>query len=276
MFLKTVPPAVAIHSEWRSSKSCSLPLYFNDSASDSDLASVSGTPFPQKIQMIIESLHSTQSSGMSENEQAEKAAHSSHEAGYKGQMRLMDMSTRTRRSGSDAKLQNNRSDTGDDSDSDDSVDRGIEEAIQEYLKEKVDHKRKGDPVTSSPPAPKLQRREPDAPKQQTHSSSAKVLTASNHIQRLSSGMVALKKKVKKKQLSKENPFKKADASKVSPLKSLPPPRAKKGSSSSSEMDKSPPRLVIKEEEEWLDSSSDDGIEEEIQRFQQEKKRKAGR
>lgn len=273
MFLKTVPPAVAIHSEWRSSKSCSLPLYFNDSASDSDLASVSGTPFPQKIQMIIESLHSTQSSGMSENEQAEKAAHSSHEAGYKGQMRLMDMSARTRRSGSDTKLQNNRSDTGDDSDSDDSVDRGIEEAIQEYLKEKVDHKRKGDPVTGSPPAPKLQRREPDAPKQQTHSSSAKVLTASNHIQRLSSGMVALKKKVKKKQLSKENPFKKADASKVSPLKSLPPPRAKKGSSSSSEMDKSPPRLVIKEEEEWLDSSSDDGIEEEIQRFQQEKKEK---
>ncbi|XP_056302011.1 protein phosphatase 1 regulatory subunit 26 isoform X2 [Danio aesculapii] len=273
MFLKTVPPAVAIHSEWRSSKSCSLPLYFNDSASDSDLASVSGTPFPQKIQMIIESLHSTQSSGMNENEQAEKAAHSSHEAGYKGQMRLMDMSARTRRSGSDTKLQNNRSDAGDDSDSDDSVDRSIEEAIQEYLKEKVDHKRKGDPVTSSPPAPKLQRREPDAPKQQTHSSSAKVLTASNHIQRLSSGMVALKKKVKKKQLSKENPFKKADASKVLPVKSLPPPRAKKGSSSSSEMDKSPPRLVIKEEEEWLDSSSDDGIEEEIQRFQQEKKEK---
>uniref|UniRef100_A0A671P884 Protein phosphatase 1 regulatory subunit 26-like n=2 Tax=Sinocyclocheilus anshuiensis TaxID=1608454 RepID=A0A671P884_9TELE len=278
MFLKTVPPVVAIHSEWRSNKSCSLPLFFNDSASDSDLASVSGTPIPQKIQMIIESLHSTQSSDMSENVQTEKAAHSSHEAGYKGQMRLMDTSARSRRIGVDTKLQTARSDTGDVSDSDDSVDRGIEEAIQEYLKEKVDHKRKGDPMTSLPPAPKLQRREPtvpDAAKQHTHSSSGKVLTASNHIQRALSGTQPqpLKKKVKKKKLSKENPFKKADTSKVLPIKSLPPPRAKKGSSSSSEMDRSPPRLVIKEEEEWLDSSSDDGIEEEIQRFQQEKKEK---
>ncbi|XP_026052614.1 protein phosphatase 1 regulatory subunit 26-like [Carassius auratus] len=276
MFLKTVPPVVAIHSEWRSNKSCILPLFFNDSASDSDLASVSGTPIPQKIQMIIESLHSTQSSDMSENMQTEKASHSSHEADYKGQMRLMDTSARSRRTGPDTKPQLGRSDTGDDSDSDDSVDRGIEEAIQEYLKEKVDHKRKGDPMASSPPAPKLQRREPtvqDAAKQHTHSTSGKVLIASNNIQRALSGTQPLKKKVKKKKLSKENPFKKADTSKVLPVKSLPPPRAKKGSSSSSEMDRSPPRLVIKEEEEWLDSSSDDGIEEEIQRFQQEKKQK---
>ncbi|XP_051733046.1 protein phosphatase 1 regulatory subunit 26 [Ctenopharyngodon idella] len=276
MFLKTVPPVVAIHSEWRSSKSCSLPLFFNDSASDSDLASVSGTPLPQKIQMIIESLHSTQSSDMSENVQTEKAAHSSHEAGYKGQMQCMDTSVRSRGAGADTKLQTARADTGDDSDSDDSVDRGIEEAIQEYLKEKVDHKRKGDLVTSSPPAPKLQRREPTVPeaaKPHTHSSSAKVLTASNHIQRALSGTLALKKKVIKKKLSKENPFKKADSSKVLPVKSLPLPRTKKGSSSSSEMDRSPPRLVIKEEEECLDSSSDDGIEEEIQRFQQEKREK---
>lgn len=276
MFLKTVPPVVAIHSEWRSSKSCSLPLFFNDSASDSDLASVSGTPIPQKIQMIIESLHCTQSSDMSENGQPEKAAHSSHEAGYKGQLRCMDTAARPRRAGVDTKLQSARVNTGDDSDSDDSVDRGIEEAIQEYLKEKVDHKRKGDLETSSPPAPKLQKREPtvpDAAKKQTHSSSAKVLTASNHIQRALSGTLALKKKVMKKKLSKENPFKKADSSKVLPVKSLPLPRAKKGSSSSSEMDKTPPRLVIKEEEEYVNSSSDDGIEEEIQKFQQEKRDK---
>ncbi|XP_067279513.1 protein phosphatase 1 regulatory subunit 26 isoform X2 [Pseudorasbora parva] len=276
MFLKTVPPVVAIHSEWRSSKSCSLPLFFNDSASDSDLASVSGTPIPQKIQMIIESLHCTQSSDMSENGQPEKAAHSSQEAGYKGQLRCMDTAARSRRAGADTKLQSARVNNGDDSDSDDSVDRGIEEAIQEYLKEKVDHKRKGDLVTSSPPAPKLQRREPtvpDAAKKQTHSTSAKVLTASNHIQKALSGTLALKKKVMKKKLSKENPFKKADSSKVLPVKSLPLPRAKKGSSSSSEMDRTPPRLIIKEEEELLNSSSDDGIEEEIQRFQQEKRDK---
>ncbi|XP_051533283.1 protein phosphatase 1 regulatory subunit 26-like [Myxocyprinus asiaticus] len=276
MFLKTVPPVLAIHAEWRSSKSCSLPLFFNDSASDSDLASASGTPFPQKIQMIIESLHSTQSSDMSDNVQTEKAAHSSHETGFKSQMRVMDMSVISRRQGTETKLWNAGSDTGEDSDSDDSVDRGIEEAIQEYLKEKVDHKRKGDPVTSPSPAPKLQRREPsvpDAAKQHTHSSSGKVLTASNHIQKASTGVLPLKKKVKKKKLSKENPFKKTDTSKVLPMKIPPPSRGKKGSSSSSEMDRSPSRLVIKEEEEWLDSSSDDGIEEEIQRFQQEKKDK---
>lgn len=265
MFLKTVPPAVAIHSEWRSSKSCSLPLFFNDSASDSDLASVNGTPIPQKIQMIIESLHSTQASDMTDNGQD---AHSSHEAGYKGQARLADTSVRSWRT--DARRQTAGSDTEEDSNSDDSVDRGIEEAIQEYLKEKVDHKRKGDPATGSPPAAKLQRREqsvPDAAKQHTHSSSGKVLTASNHIQRAASTQ-PLKTKVQKR-LSKENPFKKADVSKSLPVKSPHLSRCKKGSSSSSEMDRSPPRLVIKEE--LLDSSSDDGIEEEIQRFQQAKK-----
>ncbi|XP_051960035.1 protein phosphatase 1 regulatory subunit 26 [Xyrauchen texanus] len=276
MFLKTVPPVLAIHTEWRSSKSCSLPLFFNDSASDSDLASASGTPLPQKIQMIIESLHSTQSSDMSDNVQTEKAAHSSHETGFKSQMRVMDMSVISRPQGTETKLWKDGSDTGEDSDSDDSVDRGIEEAIQEYLKEKVDHKRKGDPVTNASPVPKLQRMEqsmPDTAKQHTHSSSGKVLTASNHIQKVSTGVLPLKKKVKKKKLSKEDPFKKADTSKVLPMKIPPSSRGKKGSSSSSEMDRSPPRLVIKEEEEWLDSSSDDGIEEEIQRFQQEKKDK---
>nr|XP_055035966.1 protein phosphatase 1 regulatory subunit 26 isoform X1 [Misgurnus anguillicaudatus]XP_055035967.1 protein phosphatase 1 regulatory subunit 26 isoform X2 [Misgurnus anguillicaudatus] len=269
MFLKTVPPAVAIHSEWRSSKGCSLPLFFNDSASDSDLASVSGTPIPQKIQMIIESLHCTQSSDMSDNVPNEKAAHSSHEAGNKGQAWLVDRSQRI-----DAKRQTVVSDTGEDSDSDDSVDRGIEEAIQEYLKERVDHKRKGDLVTSPSPAAKLPRREPNASevaKQHTHSSGGKVLTASNHIQRASTETQPLKKKVKKKKLSKENPFKKADVSTGLPVKSPILSRTKKGSSSSSEMDRSPPRLIIKEEDEWPDSSSDDGIEQEIQKFQQEKK-----
>lgn len=266
MFLKTIPPAVAIHSEWRSSKSCILPLFFNDSASDSDLASVNGTPIPQKIQMIIESLHSTQSSDMTDNGED---AHSSHETGYKGQARLADTSERSCRT--DARRQAAGSDTGEDSDSDDSVDRGIEEAIQEYLKEKVDHKRKGDPVMGSSPAAKLQRREPSAPdaaKQLAHSGSGKVLTASNHIQKATSTQ-PLKEKVKKKSLSKENPFKKVEVSKSLPVKSPPQSRCKKGSSSSSEMDRSPPRLVIKEE--LLDSSSDDGIEEEITRFKQEKK-----
>ncbi|KAJ8261348.1 hypothetical protein COCON_G00170710 [Conger conger] len=46
-----------------------------------------------------------------------------------------------------------------DSDSDDSVDRGIEEAIQEYLKKKGDHKRKVEPTASPSPVPKHLKRE---------------------------------------------------------------------------------------------------------------------
>ncbi|TRY64892.1 hypothetical protein DNTS_024596 [Danionella cerebrum] len=264
MFLKTVPPAVAIRSEWRPSKSCSLPLFFNDSASDSDRASVGGTPFPHKIQMIIDSLQSTsESSDMNENMQPEKPANSSQGASFKSQIRLMDMSSRSR---TDVKRQTTRSESGDDSDSDDSVDRSIEEAIQEYLKEKVDHKRKGDPMTSSPPPPKLQCKEqtvPDAAIQQTHSGSAKVLSTSNHIQRLSL------KKVKKTNPNKEHISTKRDDL---PVASLSPTERNK-CSSSSEMERSPPHLVIKEEKEWVDSSSDDGIEEEIKRFQMEKREK---
>ncbi|XP_036443376.1 protein phosphatase 1 regulatory subunit 26 isoform X2 [Colossoma macropomum] len=280
MFLKTVPPVVAVHSEWRSGKSFSLPLCFNDSASDSDFTSASGTPIPHKVQMIIDSLRSTQSSDMSDNVQADAGAQSAldlaRHTGHKAKPRHVEALSRSRWTASDcSKLQAAGLVASEGSDSDDSVDRGIEEAIQEYLKEKVDHQRKGEPATSPLQTLKVsQRREPDSPKQLSHSNSNKVLTASNNDQKCSKGiqpLVTLKKT--KKKPSKENPFRKTDAAKTSPAKAPPSSGVRKASSSSSlGVDRTPPPLHIKEEEESsLDSSSDDGIEEAIQKFQQEQK-----
>ncbi|XP_017577547.1 protein phosphatase 1 regulatory subunit 26 [Pygocentrus nattereri] len=279
MFLKTVPPVVAVHSEWRSGKSFSLPLCFNDSASDSDFTSASGTPITHKVQMIIDSLCSTQSSEMSDSVQANAGAQSAldlaRHTGHKAKPRHVEALSRSRWAASDcSKLQAAGLVASEGSDSDDSVDRGIEEAIQEYLKEKVDHQRKGEPAMSPLPTPKVtQRREPETPKQLSHSNSNKVLTASNHDQKCSKGiqpLVTLKKA--KKKPSKENPFRKMDAAKTSPAKAPPSSGARKASSSSLGADRTPPPLHIKEEEESSqDSSSDDGIEEEIQRFQQEQK-----
>ncbi|KAL6470818.1 hypothetical protein MHYP_G00219370 [Metynnis hypsauchen] len=280
MFLKTVPPVVAVHSEWRSSKSFSLPLCFNDSASDSDFTSASGTPIPHKVQMIIDSLCSAQSSEMSDGVQANAGAPSAldlaRHAGHKAKPRHAEALSRSRWTASDcSKLQAAGLVASEGSDSDDSVDRGIEEAIQEYLKEKVDHQRKGEPATSPLPTPKVtQRRESETPRQLSHSNSNKVLTASNHDQKCSKGiqpLVTLKKT--KKKPSKENPFRKTDAAKTTPAKAPPSSGVRKASPSSSlGVDRTPPPLHIKEEEESsLDSSSDDGIEEEIQRFQQEQK-----
>ncbi|XP_076835608.1 protein phosphatase 1 regulatory subunit 26 isoform X2 [Brachyhypopomus gauderio] len=265
MFLKTVPPVVAVHSEWMSGKSFNLPLCFNDSTSDSDSASASGATIPHKVQMIIDSLRSTQSSDMSDNPRAPLDLQ--RHAGRK--LKPCHAGARARPSRPEAgggQLHPAGLDASDGSDSDDSVDRGIEEAIQEYLKEKVDHKRRGEATTSPVQGPKVQRRDfgvPDASAQLMLSDATKVLTASNHIQKGSKAdqpLAALKKK--KKKPSKENP----DAAKTSS-------EVQKAPSSCSLLagQMSPPLRVNVEDEELLDSSSDDGIEEAIQRFQREQK-----
>ncbi|XP_030623785.1 protein phosphatase 1 regulatory subunit 26 [Chanos chanos] len=292
MFLKNVPPVVAVHTEWRSctpNKSYSLPLYFNDSASDTDLASTTtGTPIRQKVQMIIESLRSTQSSiEMSDEAQTDRTGQSSHELSrqptHKGKVQHLDLVGRSNTGTTDKNAQVKGSDLdldSQDSDSDDSVDRGIEEAIQEYLREKVDHKRKAEPSASSPSrAPKILRNDPGVSenlKQQQQSDSNKLLTASNHVQKsVKAGAqpsATLKKHVKKKKLSKENPLKKTDISKPLAASALPSSGLKKASSGfSPPKDRPQPLSMLKVEEEPLDSSSDDGIEEAIQKYQQEKK-----
>lgn len=302
MFLKSVPPAVAIHSDWRNVGSVSgvgggapqslgLPLCFNDS--DSSLSN-SGTPIRHKVQMIIETLRTTQSSvDMSDGGQMEgtgSAAHSSRES-----LRQPGRKMKTGPSGSrgaaaaavDCRLPPPHhpctipESQDSDSDSDSSVDRGIEEAIQEYLKERVDPKRKAEasPVSVSP-AVKLPRRDvavvaADAPRPQSGSDGNKVLTASNHIPKNSKGAVTpvanQKKKLKKKRPSKENPVKKPAMTMLSFFKKLPSLDQRGASSTLPHPDKAQPSLVVKAEEPLdTSSSSDDGIEEEIQRYQQQK------
>ncbi|KAG7320966.1 hypothetical protein KOW79_015381 [Hemibagrus wyckioides] len=254
MFLKTVPPVVAVHSEWRSGKSLSLPLCFNDSASDSDFVSSSGTPIPHKVQMIIDSLCSTQSSDMSNevNSSAQSALSLPKPTcgGHKSCRRAATESSKLRAFGSDAT---------EGSDSDDSVDRGIEEAIQEYLKEKVDQKVKREPVEDPMQIPKVQQEGncmPDAPKQLMHST--KVLTTSNPTLKGSKGIQPLVGLKKKKKTIKE---------KTLPTKAPP---SSGTSSCLPQVDCTSASLRIKEED-LMDSSSDDGIEEAIQKFQQEEK-----
>ncbi|XP_029505304.2 protein phosphatase 1 regulatory subunit 26-like isoform X1 [Oncorhynchus nerka] len=321
-----LPPVAALHTEWRSSCGglprgfSGLPLCFNDS--DSDL-STTGTPISEKVQMIIESLRSTQSSlnmgDETEGNQVlsgqpvqEAGARGSQGQGFKfrrGPPVVMGPKPKFR---GPLPLTDNLlalpevsyNVDSESSDGDDSVDRGIEEAIQEYLKEKDDHKRKAEPepATNILQPPKIPRREaaptfPEPTKQ--HSDSNKILTASNQVPRsvqteTHNTALPMKKCLKSKiPTCKENPFKKLDTisntvvvkkqsleQKRGPSNSNPlSDKQKRGPSNSnplSDKQKSPVLKAVKLEEHLSDtdssSSSDDGIEEAIQRYQQEKKK----
>ncbi|XP_071207163.1 protein phosphatase 1 regulatory subunit 26-like isoform X1 [Salvelinus alpinus] len=310
-----LPPVAALHTEWRSSCGglprgfSGLPLCFNDS--DSDL-STTGTPISEKVQMIIESLRSTQSSlnmgDETEGNQVlsgqpvqEAGARGSQGQGFKvrrGPPVVIEPKPKFR-----GPLPLTHTDNLlalpevsynvdlESSDGDDSVDRGIEEAIQEYLKEKDDHKRKAEPepATNILQPPKIPRREaaptfPEPTKQ--HSDSNKVLTASNQVPRsvkteTHNTALPMKKCLKSKiPTCKENPFKKLDtisnAAVVKKLSSLQQKRGPSNSNPLSDKQKSPVLKAVKLEEHLSDSdsssSSDDGIEEAIQRYQHEKKK----
>ncbi|XP_064799189.1 protein phosphatase 1 regulatory subunit 26-like isoform X3 [Oncorhynchus masou masou] len=309
-----LPPVAALHTEWRSSCGglprgfSGLPLCFNDS--DSDL-STTGTPISEKVQMIIESLRSTQSSlnmgDETEGNQVlsgqpvqEAGARGSQGQGFKvrrGPPVVMGPKPKFR-----GPLPLTHTDNllalpevsynidSESSDGDDSVDRGIEEAIQEYLKEKDDHKRKAEPepATNILQPPKIPRREaaptfPEPTKQ--HSDSNKILTASNQVLRsvkteTHNTALPMKKCLKSKiPTCKENPFKKLDTisnTAVVKKRSLEQKRGPSNSNPLSDKQKSPVLKAVKLEEHLSDSdsssSSDDGIEEAIQRYQQEKKK----
>uniref|UniRef100_A0A8C7LKW9 Protein phosphatase 1 regulatory subunit 26 N-terminal domain-containing protein n=1 Tax=Oncorhynchus mykiss TaxID=8022 RepID=A0A8C7LKW9_ONCMY len=309
-----LPPVAALHTEWRSSCGglprgfSGLPLCFNDS--DSDL-STTGTPISEKVQMIIESLRSTQSSlnmgDETEGNQVlsgqpvqEAGARGSQGQGFKvrrGPPVVMGPKPKFR-----GPLPLTHTDNllalpevsynvdSESSDGDDSVDRGIEEAIQEYLKEKDDHKRKAEPepATNILQPPKIPRREaaptfPEPTKQ--HSDSNKILTASNQVPRsvkteTHNTALPMKKCLKSKiPTCKENPFKKLDTisnTAVVKKRSLEQKRGPSNSNPLSDKQKSPVLKAVKLEEHLSDSdsssSSDDGIEEAIQRYQKEKKK----
>ncbi|MGH0170541.1 UNVERIFIED_CONTAM: hypothetical protein FKN15_063146 [Acipenser sinensis] len=148
MFLKNVPRVVALQTEWRPYGpigTYSLPICFTDSESD---LSTTDTPIPDKVQMIIESLRSTQSSidmnndyndSMQGNHARAKCSDgpTSRETQEVIEKKAMEDAKPVLLSNSDAAEYES---LAQDSDSDDSVDRDIEEAIQEYLKKKNDYR----------------------------------------------------------------------------------------------------------------------------------------
>ncbi|NXK93681.1 PPR26 phosphatase, partial [Formicarius rufipectus] len=146
MFLMNAPPLVALQTKWESfgpARNCRYPVCFPESDGDVTRTSVSA-----KVQMIINNLQSQESALGMNNECG--CVMQRKQKGEKGTSnRVQSSTTLLRNHPSYPKC--GRPDDSDgtevegnvefgtlllDSDSDDSVDRGIEEAIQEYLKAK--------------------------------------------------------------------------------------------------------------------------------------------
>nr|XP_019937274.1 PREDICTED: protein phosphatase 1 regulatory subunit 26 [Paralichthys olivaceus] len=268
MYLMNVPPVAVTQTEWRT---CGPPggyslQCFNDS--DPEL-STRGTPISDKVQMIIESLRSTQSSlemgdelegnvlsGQEDHSQVCKVAMGS----YVGATSKIKGPTETQQADAPPPIDHESSD----SDSDGSVDRGIEEAILEYLKEKGDNKRKADPCSTFLQASKIQRKNTASPEvSQQNSDINTFLFSSNSypksfkVETLTApAVIPVKKSIKNKASLNESIMKKLDSDKSAMTKSSAFP--------------------VKVEEDLNDSSSDDGIEEAIQRYQLEKREQQDR
>lgn len=284
-----VPPVAATQTEWRTCGppgGYSLPVCFNDS--DTEL-STRGTPISDKVQMIIESLRSTQSSlemgdeiegnvlsGQEGHPQVCKVAVGSY-VGAKSKTK----SCTEIPPGDDSSPNNHESS---DSDSDDSVDRGIEEAILEYLKEKDDHKRKAEPCSAFLPSSKIPRKNPSIPEVSKQNSDNFLIASSQFPKSVkvetppAPALIPIKKYIKNKASLNENTVKNFESNKIT-TKTLV---------CSSEQTKSPSKTIsafnkpvnypvrVEVEEDSNDSSSDDGIEEAIQRYQLEKKEQQNR
>lgn len=274
-----VPPVAATQTEWRTcgpTGGYSLPICFNDS--DTEL-STRGTPISDKVQMIIESLRSTQSS-LEMGDEIEGNVLSAQDGhpqvckvavgSYVGAKSKTKGPTENQQADASSPINHESSD----SDSDDSVDRGIEEAILEYLKEKDDHKRKAEPCYTFLPPSKIPKKNPPVPEvskqnsdTNTHNTSLKTETPS------APAAVPIKKYIKNKASLNDNMVKKTDSSKSTTTKSLilPKEQTKSPSNAISLFKKVKYPVTVKVEEDSNDSSSDDGIEEAIQRYQLEKR-----
>ncbi|XP_029300231.1 protein phosphatase 1 regulatory subunit 26-like [Cottoperca gobio] len=274
MYLMNVPPVAARQTEWRTCGppgGFSLPICFNDS--DTEL-STRGTPISDKVQMIIESLRSTQSSlemgdeiegnvppGQEGHPQVCKVAMGS----YVGAKAKTKGPTENQQAAVSSPIHHESSD----SDSDGSVDRGIEEAILEYLKEKDDHKRKAEPCFNFLQSSKIPKKEEVS---KSISDGNTFVIASSQFPKsvkvetpTAPAVTPMKRFIQNKVSINYNTVKKFDWNKSASTKSLALP-----SPSISLFNKVHCPVTIKVEEDSNDSSSDDGIEEAIQIYQLEK------
>ncbi|XP_068270271.1 protein phosphatase 1 regulatory subunit 26 [Nyctibius grandis] len=146
MFLMNASPLVALQTKWESfgpARNCRYPVCFSDSEGD-----ITGTSVSAKVQMIINNLRSPESPLGMNNEY--DCIMQKKQKGEKGTGNRVTSSTPLLRKHPQYAKCACPADSDDteveenvgfgtlllDSDSDDSVDRGIEEAIQEYLKAK--------------------------------------------------------------------------------------------------------------------------------------------
>ncbi|KAK9532352.1 hypothetical protein VZT92_009739 [Zoarces viviparus] len=286
MYLMNVPPVAATPTKWRTCGppgGYSLPICFNDS--DSEL-STRGTPISDKVQMIIESLRSTQSSLEMGDEIEENVppGHDGHPqlckvamGSYVGQNSKTTGSTENQQADVTSPINHESSD----SDSDASVDRGIEEAILEYLKEKDDHKRKAEPCLAFLQSSKIPRTSPPVPEDSNQiSDSNTFLIASSQFPKsmeaetsTTPAVIPIKKYIKNRALLNDNAVEKMDYNTCTTNTSLvlPKEQTKRLSKTIGLLDKVKCPVTLKVDRESNDSSSDDGIEEAIQRYQLEKK-----
>lgn len=277
-----VPPVAATRTEWRPCgprAGFSLPICFNDS--DVGL-STQAAPISDKVQMIIESLRSSQSSLEMGNEM-EGNAQSGQEGhpkickvmGSYVEVKAKSKSTSENQLADVSSMVHHRSS---DSDSDDSVDRGIEEAILEYLKEKDDHKCKAEPCGTflqtkiprkCPPVSEISKQSTDG---NTRVISGSHLSKSVKAETATALPVLPTKKHLKNNYLNDKMQKKLDTNKSISTKSLVLPKQKTKclTKAFSIFNKIKCPAAIKMEDDSNDSSSDDGIEEAIQRYQIEK------
>ncbi|XP_024918051.1 protein phosphatase 1 regulatory subunit 26 isoform X6 [Cynoglossus semilaevis] len=264
MYLMNAPPVAVRQTEWRA---CRPPGGFSlQCFSDSDAElSTRGTPISNKVQMIIESLRSSQSS-LEMGDEVEgnvlpgrdnrllkcQAAGEAY-AGVKSKMKVSSITQPTNVS-STIKVESS------DTDSDDSVDRGIEEAIAEYLKEKDNHKRKADPCPALLPSSKIQRKNtPTSEMTKETSVNNTHLIAGNTYPKsvlAAPAVIPIKKYIKIKASSDDN---------VNNLNC-----SKNTMTNVPLYSKECRTVAMKAKEDSTDSSSDDGIEEAIQKYQLEK------
>lgn len=283
-----VPPVAATQTEWRT---CGPPggyslQCFNDSETE---LSTAGTPISNKVQMIIESLRSTQSS-LEMGDEIEGKVRS----GQDGHSQVCDIAVGSyvaAKSKAKGPSENQQVDVSSPvshgssgSDSDDSVDRGIEEAIREYLKEKDDHKRKAEPCSPFLQPSKIPRKHPSIPEvSKQHSDINSCLIKSNQLPKSvkveahsAPAIIPIKKYIKSRAFFNETVDKNLDSTKSATTKSLPQDHTKTTSKAISLFTKAKCPVPIKVEKESGDSSSDDGIEEAIQIYQLEKKEQQNR
>lgn len=278
-----VPPVATTHTEWRrcvAQEGFSLPVFLHDS--DSEL-SASGRPLSDKVQMIIESLRSSQSSL-----EMGDAIEGNVPLGQEGKPQVCKVPTGSfvgAKSNSKHVTKTQRVDCSyparewsSDSDSDDSVDRGIEEAILEYLKEKGDHKRKAEPCVDFLKLPKISRKDQllsDVSKTKTEKNECMILGDKNfktaRIESSVPRLIPIEKHMNYTSSLNENSVKRLDRSKVTTGKSiLLKAHTKIAPKTIGSLNKMQCPVTVNTEKGSDDSSSDGSIEEAIQRYQLEK------